>query len=247
MGGWITLAPAVAAVAFSLLLTPALVSGQEEEQRLESVDTEAIEEARLHFEEAVRRFHEGDLEVALAEFTTSFRLNPLPQVLFNVAVTQHELDRDGQALLTLRRYLEIAEGEPQQRTQLARELAEELERSLTIVSLTGRPTGAMVFLDGELVGRAPLEAPLRVTAGQHHLELRLDDFAPHRQTLDLQPGQAVDLEIELEHARSWYQRWWIWTLVGVALAGAALGIGLGVTANPAGTDFQVVLERGGGP
>ena len=57
------------------------------------------------------------------------------------------------------------------------------------------------------------------------LRLALVDPAP-----EPEPELAVDEPLEpLRPRRRWFRRWWVWTIVGVAVAGAATGLALGLS------------------
>jgi len=52
-----------------------------------------------------------------------------------------------------------------------------------------------VFVDGKAVGVSPPLKEIRLTEGQHRIEIRNGKFAPHRQTVDL----AVDDSLRIKH------------------------------------------------
>lgn len=209
--------PARGALLLALATWAGAAAGQptpESEQASEAADAD-VQEAREHFVGAVQLYHDGDLETALEEFNTSYRLNPLPQVLYNIAVVQRDLRRNAEAVETLRRYLEEGRDEPDRRRAVARELLSELERELAEVRIDCAQQGAELFIDGEPTGQTPIGEPLTLSPGSHELELRLDGYETHRQSLDLSGGQQLDLAIALNSVSPpWYRTWWFWTSVG---------------------------------
>lgn len=213
---------AISAAWFSLslavLLCPDITTAQVEGDLgygVQGVPQNDVEEARRHFVRAVGLFHEGDLQAALAEFRASYQINPLPQVLYNIAVVQRDLHQYAEAVDTLRLYVELGVGEPDRRRAVARELLSELEGVLASIYISCEQPGADLFVNGLLTGQTPLDAPLRLAAGQHDLELRLDGFRTYRQSLEVFGGQALNLDIELNIIRTpWYRTWWFWTSVG---------------------------------
>lgn len=202
-----------------------------------------IAEARRHFEQGVALFQEDDMEAALAEFRASYGLNPLPQVLFNIAVSLRRLRRYAEAADSLRQYLAGPADESAERRELAQSLVTELEALLARVSLSVDREDADVFVDGELVGRTPLDGPLRLATGEHVVEVRLDGFQTFRERVAVHGGQDIDLTVELDEVRRpWYRRWWPWTVLGVVVTGTAVGLAVGLTAEPRGTELDVVVR-----
>lgn len=202
----------------------------------------SVAEARRHFRQGVALFNDGDLEAALMEFRTSHRLNPLPAVLYNIALVERDLHRYAHAAATLRRYLAEGTAEPERRRADAEELVEEIEALLATVVIACDQPGASVFVDGELAGRTPLDAPLRLSTGRHELEVRLEGHEPFTQSLEVYGGQRLDLTVELQQVRTptpWYRTWWFWTIVGVVAAGSVAAIAGSAASQPAGAEFDI--------
>lgn len=229
---------------FALVLCPDVATAQVEGDlgRMEpGVSQGDMEEARRHFVSAVGLFHDGNLEAALAEFRESYRINPLPQVLYNIAVVQRDLHRYAEAVDTLRHYVEVGVGEPDRRRAVARELLAELEGVLASIHIACEQSGADLFVDGLHTGQTPLDAPLRLAAGQYELELRLDGFSTYRQSLEVFGGQELNLDVELNTIRPpWHRTWWFWTSVGGGVVVVATIIILGVVlTRPSSAEFGV--------
>jgi hypothetical protein len=241
--GMLSLATTLALAMAALLPAPAAAQGRPGEASPENTS-----EARRHFRQGVELYNSGDLDAALMEFTTSHLLNPLPAVLYNIAMVERDLHRYADAVATLRRYLAEGTAEPPHRRAEAEELAEELDALLATVAIESDRRGADLFVDGELTGRTPIDQPLRLASGRHELELRLDGFQTYRQRFDVHGGQRLELDIELRAVRQlWYRSWWFWTVVCVAAVGLTAGIVGGVLSRPSGSEFQIVIESGGAP
>lgn len=212
----------------------------------EPVELLNVTEARRHFEQGVALFQEDDVEAALAEFRASYRMNPIAQVLFNIAVSLRRLHRYAEAADTLRTYLREGTEESEERRFLARDLIAELEAVLAHVTVEVDQEEADLFIDGELLGRTPLEESLRLAAGEHDIEIRLDGYRTHRERLEVHGGQQVELTIELEEVSTpWYRQWWLWTIVGAVVVGTTVGLAVGLTAESPGTEFDVMVGSGG--
>ncbi|HEY7957791.1 MAG: PEGA domain-containing protein [Polyangia bacterium] len=86
---------------------------------------------------------------------------------------------------------------------------------------------AMVAIDGKPVGLAPLDVEL--PAGGHQLEVSAPKYNVHRSELVVAAGQNRSLEITLERPQHVYEKWYFWTPIAVVAAGAAVGLGVGLT------------------
>ncbi len=98
--------------------------------------------------------------------------------------------------------------------------------------------GASIKLDGKLVGKTPLLAPLRdIPLGVHELRLEAPDMEPFVEPVDvrfqktsrvlvnlipLEPVAPPPPVVRLRPAAPWYSRWYTWVAVSaVAIAGGA--------------------------
>lgn len=155
----------------------------------------ALDEGRRHFEQGVALYQDGDFQSALGEFEASLRANPAPGVLYNVGLTQKMLFRYTEAIETLSRYLAEADPRPGRRAEVERVIAE-MQALLAEVTLTVRPAGAQVLVDGRLVGAAPLR-PLRLPTGLRVVEVQAEGHRPARRELRLAAGLKLALSIDL--------------------------------------------------
>lgn len=217
---------------------PAVAHGQVTDGAAVSSDEE---QARVHFEQGVLLFQEESYETALAEFRTSYELVPSPRVLYNIGVVERALRRYADAVETLGDYLAATAGtnESEERREAVRAIVAELESILGDLVIDSEPEGADLFVDGELQGRTPLEGPLRLEAGEHEVELRIDGYHTHRMTLDVRSRTENRQLVELEPLPPTpvYRRWWFWTTIGVVLAGVVVAAVVPFTITPDEADF----------
>jgi hypothetical protein len=89
------------------------------------------------------------------------------------------------------------------------------------------PSGALIALDGELRGLAPLGAALRTTPGPHFVAVTLRGHKPFTSTLTLSTDEARTLGVSLEPSS---QRVGAFVLLGTGLAGAVACASLGAFA-----------------
>lgn len=100
---------------------------------------------------------------------------------------------------------------------------------------------ARVFVDGEYIGDTPVEQ--EVDPGTKHVKVRLLGYYDFEASLDVVAGEAYEVNAELERLppeedptiaepprpRRWYERWWVWTIVGAVVVSAAIAIPVAVT------------------
>jgi len=101
------------------------------------------------------------------------------------------------------------------------------EGKLTIAGL--KPTGF------------PLEAPLAgLSAGKVGVALKAPGFYPAFQETFVFDGQDTQLSMKLiEMPKPWYEQWWPWTIIGVAVLGAATATAVVLMDQPTAGDVKV--------
>ncbi len=154
--------------------------------------------AGRHFAHALELVDEQRVEQAIAEFWRAYELEPRPVVLYNIGQANVLLGRPVEAADAFQRFL--AEGgtsiDPKQRLAVEQELSRQLARIASVV-IDVAPPGAEVRIDGVLVGRAPLDGPLRLAVGAHRLSLSLIGYQNIERSLSLAGGDSKSLSFEL--------------------------------------------------
>ena len=112
---------------------------------------------------------------------------------------------------------------------------EQFKRFGQVVVRTGQ-AGDQVFVDGKLRGRTPL-APLRVAApGRIQIRVARPGHEDFMARLDIVPDARVEVTPTLGRsgqAPRWYQRWWVWAIVGgVVAAGAVTAVVVAASGGP---------------
>lgn len=148
-------------------------------------------EAKAAFARAEAAERRKDWRTAIDEYQHAYDLAPHPNALFNIAVDFERLEEFRDAVTFYRRYLD----ESSDAGDLAKveALIDKLRARPGKVTLTSRPSGASVLLDGKRAGRTPLELKL---SGVHEIELS-DGAATATRTVTVEFGepQAVDVVI----------------------------------------------------
>ncbi|MBK9036258.1 MAG: PEGA domain-containing protein [Myxococcales bacterium] len=155
-------------------------------------DADARAQAGAAFKRAVAAEGRRDWPTALAEYETAYQLSPHPDVLYNIA-SVHE--RTGALRAAATYYQRYLDGSPSaaDRAKVVGKLAELRARPATL-TITTRPAGAAVLLDGKPAGAAPLA--VRVDGGAHQLVAEAAGARASRAiTIEFGEPQAVDLTV----------------------------------------------------
>jgi tetratricopeptide (TPR) repeat protein len=217
----------VAFVAVMLLGAPDFSSAQERAEEpagyLKLIEAGLNEYYAHHFVEA------------RALFAQAHALNPNARTLRVLGMAEFELRRYPQSLEFLRAALS-SDVHPLDAELRARTLELE-QRALTFVGqvhLDLQPAAANVAIDDLSTARGLLI----LQAGEHTLEARAEGYRTQRRRLDIKGGEELSLRISLERellraapaaqassdATPLYTNPWLWTGVGVVLAGAATAL-----------------------
>lgn len=180
----------------TLLLLSAITASSADAE--ESASSDRIE-ARDVFEQGMAARSAGDYEAAAAAFEQSYQLYPHPGTLLNLAV---DLDRGGRLREAYHAWRELRDRFGAVISDDAREQAherlEQLERTLALVELQVEPPGAVIEVDGVVLGPAPLEHPLVLAPGTH----RISADAPGHEGVSLSrrfgAGRHPPLRLELQ-------------------------------------------------
>ncbi len=154
--------------------------------------------ARAHFERGYAFAQSGDFEQAISEFELAYATSPHFSVLFNLGQAYGASGRVVDAGRTLRSYLELGgdaiDAEQRRRTD---ELIAYYARRIGRIACSGLPKGAIVSLDGEELGTAPLAAPLEAGAGRHAISIRAPGYEPLVRTVEVKSGETTELRLAL--------------------------------------------------
>lgn len=156
-------------------------------------------EAARHFDRGYLLAQQGSLEAAIAEFKQAYALSPHPSVLYNLGQAYAASGRAVEAVQTLRKYLEQADAklDAERRAQAAAVVDYQGQRIGTL-KLEVEPAGAEVTLDGELLGKAPLSAPVQLTAGPHGVTVAYAGYTPRSMRVEIVGKSNTNAQVRLE-------------------------------------------------
>jgi hypothetical protein len=184
-------------IASSLIVLPLSASAQSPPPHAAAEDP-ALGEAKVHFQQGVALFNDGNFNAALAEFEAAYKIRRSPGVLYNIGLTQKALFRYSEAIASLEKYkAEETKITPERRAEVD-QLIVEMRALLADVTMNIEPQGASVLVDGRTMGQAPLGKPLGIAAGSHVVEVVLDGYKPARKELMVSAGVPLTLNFKLE-------------------------------------------------
>lgn len=143
---------------------------------------------RIRFEEAVAALNEGRFADAATSFEASYRVNPVPVVLFNLAFAYRGLGRNLDAIDSIQRFLAAPGSTPEDRIAAGREELARLQTTIVRLTIRVTPAQAQVAIDGHpphREGNFYLSDP-----GRHVITATLDGYRPQRSEQDFAPGST---------------------------------------------------------
>ncbi len=173
-------------VALAMLLAPGAVLAQDQR-----------EQARTQFNRGVEQYEAGNYQDALTSFQEAYRLAPHPTVRVNIANCYEQLNRPIEALFHFERFLEESHDAPAAQRREVQAAVHRLEGRVGRVSFRIAPDGALVRIDQTEIRRAPVLEPVRMTPGNHLVEVRMDGYAPVSREFIVEAGEPAEISIRL--------------------------------------------------
>ncbi|HEY4119632.1 MAG TPA: PEGA domain-containing protein [Byssovorax sp.] len=103
----------------------------------------------------------------------------------------------------------------------------------------------VVFIDGEAVGNAPVEAV--VPAGEHKVAVRREGYEDTETTVVVGVGERKDVTVEAQKQPGILTKWWFWAGVGVVVTSGAVITYALLTEKKAGSGDQFSPGQVSGP
>jgi hypothetical protein len=103
------------------------------------------------------------------------------------------------------------------------------------LAVTASQTAANVFVDDAASGKAPTHV-VDLTPGRHALRVASGGYFDWHGDVYVDPLETTSVWTQLTaRPQAWYQKWWVWTIVGVAVAGGTTAAVV-ATRQPSKTD-----------
>jgi hypothetical protein len=177
---------------------------------------------------------------ALDKFRRAYEIARTPRIKAQIGAAEQALGRWVEAethileALTATKDVWIIKNRPTLETALSA-----VRSHIGNLEILGKPSGAEVRIDGELVGRLPLAAPLHLPAGRTTLDVRAPGHFPAMRTVSIEAEKLTRETIVLRAEE-----------VGPAAATAgtpAAGSGTDATRGPAKPENETKAEEQAGP
>ncbi|MFH1438787.1 MAG: PEGA domain-containing protein [Pseudomonadota bacterium] len=214
------------------------------------------EDGREEFDAGIALYEKDDFKNALEKFKKFYELSSNWVVLYNIGQAHWMLGQHCEAMAAFKKYLLLGGKiiKAQQRDEVYGFL-DELEEKASFIDLSVSPEGALVVMDGTRAGAAPFAEPVCVEPGIHELNISFEGYGVHTALVTTLEGKTIDVDVDLKKTgagpeagkdlegvlktgdaqkkkkkkKPLHKAWWLWTVVGVVVVGAAVGVALGVT------------------
>lgn len=165
-------------------------------------------------------YERGELEPSLREFQRSFDVCRLPPLLLNITKLNLKLGQLQEARETYAQYRRLDPDPPERLRPELKALEEQLAGAAAPTGESSAPSSppSPPSPPSPAPSPVPRTAPPVVTA-----PMVKNTPAPRKLPLVLASGPTAPA------ARPLHQRWWLWTTVGLVAAGAAVGLGVGLS------------------
>jgi hypothetical protein len=134
---------------------------------------------------------------ALEAYERVYALTHDAAILYNMARAHQALTNYPRAEELLQRFKREAPKETLDKVPGVDRLLEEVAAHLHTLTIRSTVSGAEVRIDGRVVGKTPLDAPLRVNAGAVEIEVSAEGFEPFRRRVELAEGNTSTIAVEL--------------------------------------------------
>ena len=176
-------------------------------------------EARQHYEKATAHFAVGEFAEAAGEYQAAFKAKPDPALLYDAAQAYRLANNPDKALILYRNYLQLYPNESN--ISEVRAQIEKLKDAVAAAekAKTAPPTGT-----NEPKRIAPDATPAETTTARPSSE-PTNSIGSSSQAVEAEPpARATPI----------YKKWWLWTAVGVVVAGGVV-VAVVLTTQPSGT------------
>lgn len=160
-----------------------------------SVDAQPLSDARRAYELGTRELEAHRYPTAIEALEASFRLDPVPVVLFNLGLAHEGVGHVRAAIDSYERYLSLAREVPAARAEALRARVATLRASLCTLAVEGDLAGATLRVDGR--DEPLVDGVARIEPGERVVELDAPGRVSLRQTLPLTPGSRTSLRLEV--------------------------------------------------
>ncbi len=156
-------------------------------------------EAREAFDRASELFSNDNFAAARTEFERAQELSSDPRIFYNVAVCDKSLNRYSRAMTALEKSLALGgDTLPKAYVDRVKDALATLTPFVSTLDIRVSEVDAKIYVDDELVGNAPLSAPIRVDVGDHLVGAKKTGFLDEPRKVRVTSGAPATLDLTLE-------------------------------------------------
>jgi hypothetical protein len=179
-----------AALLAAALLSPSLVSAP--------AFAQATADAKASLADGDKAARAKDWSSAAKLYDAANKTQPSSEALEGLANAEYQGGQLGEAHADYTEWLaKYGAKAPAAKKKTAETRLKELGEKTGSIILFANESGAAVIVDDKQVGVTPLAAPIRVSAGAHHLRVTKAGFAPFDQSPNVNAGGAATLTVTL--------------------------------------------------
>ncbi len=154
-----------------------------------------VASARASFERGVQLLQDSRFAEAATSFEQSYRDNPNPIVLFNLAFAYRGVGRVREAIDAIDRFLVGPGNTAADRVPAARAERARLDAALVRLTLSATPADAQLTIDARPVDASA--SPITLDPGAHVIDARREGYRPFHQELTLSEGASRTIAVQL--------------------------------------------------
>ncbi len=162
--------------------------------------TDADKELARLLDDAKKSFKAGQFEKAREFYATAYKQKPDHATLLLLAQAEAKANKNVDAAGHLELYLREAKSASAEDRAAADKLFWDVTAKLATWRVNVSVEGAEVYLDGKLVGKSPLAAPLFVEPNTHEVEARKEGFLPEKDMLVAAPNTESETTLAMKPA-----------------------------------------------
>ena len=155
-------------------------------------------QAKQFYEQGRRAIQQNQWEQARTALLEAWRLKQHWQIAGTLGLVEHKLGQYRDTAEHLAYFLREAQAVPEDEMAQARAMLDEARQHVGEIRITVNEVGADVRVNGELVGKTPLQRTIFVEPGSTIIETRKDGYGPERVQLNAAPGAVREVHVNLE-------------------------------------------------
>lgn len=145
-------------------------------------------------DEAMDSFRFAD---ALAAYSDAYTITKDTALLYNMGRALQALNRYPEALDKLEAFQQTASPELRERVPRLPKLIAELRQRVSTLTIRTNVEGARIVVRSSVIGKAPLEKPVRLAAGPAEIEIDAEGYFPGKKIVELPGGAELTVDLNL--------------------------------------------------